>query len=236
MSRHNEATGFEEDLELCTPLQPVLAVKVFLEEARKVGLNLEDLELESFESGGEDMPDAYRWIPVKPAHLRFNVIATYNYARKLWQFQIVYGCLFGLSSSVMNFNPWPRFLEALVRRWLAVLVAMFYDDASIQDLARSCGRGQRYLRAVFRMVGAPLAPEKATDLGPEADFLGVRHNLSEAMARGEITLQPRTRTREKSTLLQQQALTENHCNPVMASEARGGKSFTMLAYFGKVAG
>ena len=40
----------------------------------------------ALEIGGEDMPDAYRWIPVAPADLPLNVVAVYDSAQQQLMF------------------------------------------------------------------------------------------------------------------------------------------------------
>ena len=99
----------------------------------------------------------------------------------------LFGQVFGKAAAVINFHRIQRLLVAMDRRWLLVLCSMYYDDASLQDLVAAKGRGQRYVRALFRMVGLPLAEPKQVNLNMEADFLGFSHN----METGEITFTPR---------------------------------------------
>ncbi len=77
-SGHNAATGFAESLELATAAQPVLSVKTLLEEAERLGMPDGALKEQLLESGGEDMPDVYRWLPIKWDHHRLNIVATYS--------------------------------------------------------------------------------------------------------------------------------------------------------------
>ena len=65
-SKHNLATSFAETLELCTASQPAITIKTFVELHCAIsGMGSDPgLQNEVFESGGEDMPDAYRWLPV----------------------------------------------------------------------------------------------------------------------------------------------------------------------------
>ena len=186
------------------------------------------------ETGGEDLPDAYRSVPVCEEHLRFNIVATYNVEIGVWQYQIVWGCLFGLSSSVMNFNPFSKFMAALARRWLFLLLSMFYDDATIQDLSCAKGRGQRYGQALFRMMGTPFNPKKSTSLCEEAEFLGLQHNVGEALSLGVVKFVPREKIVQKSQSLIDQCLESNYCTPAEASKIRGVRGFTMSAKYGKL--
>ena len=62
----------EERLCLCTPTEPAVMARLLLEENTRCGAKVGDIRIES---GSEDLPDAYRTIPVKPEHLRYNVVA-----------------------------------------------------------------------------------------------------------------------------------------------------------------
>ena len=116
------------------------------------------------ETGGEDMPEAYRWVPADPGEGSLNVIATWSVDDNCWLFQEMYGQVFGRAAAVIIFHRVQRLLVAMIRGWLLVLCSMYYDDASLQDLAAAMGRGQRYIRALFRIVGLPLAEPKQVDL------------------------------------------------------------------------
>ena len=99
-------------------------------------------------------------------------------------FQEMYGQVFGRAAAVINFHRVQRLLVAMIRRWLLVLCSMYYDDASLQELAAAMGRGQRYIRALFRIVGLPLAEPKQVDLNGSADFLGLTHGVTRSLPAG----------------------------------------------------
>ena len=101
------------------------------------------------------MPEAYRWVPADPREGPLNVIATWSVDDSCWLFQEMFGQVFGRAAAVINFHRIQRLLVAMVRRWLLMLCSMYYDDVSLQDLAAAKGRGQRYVRALFRIVGPP---------------------------------------------------------------------------------
>ena len=123
-SGHNEATAFTEDLELCNAFQPAFAVKTYVEQAEERGWSKSEIAADRMETCGEDIPDAYRWLPVSERDQPLNIVATFGWDLQLWGFQEVYGMLFGLSSSVMNFNPWTAFLQAVGRRVLCLLLSV----------------------------------------------------------------------------------------------------------------
>ena len=190
-------------------MQPGVCARVFCEEALRHGGPLESVQREVLETGGEDSPDAYRWCPVDPED---------QDSAGEWLFQEVFGSLFGMSSAVMNFNRWPRFLQAVARRWLCLLVSIYFDDASLLDLASAKGVGQRHLRAMFRIFGAPLSKEKEVDLGPSADFVGLVHDAGNALTSGHMEFTPCPAIREKATAMLDECFSSGACTPGFASK------------------
>ena len=152
--------------------QPVVHAKLIVAEAERQGKMTVLREL-TLESAGEDCPDAYRHDPIHPEDQPLNIVAAYSNETKEWLFQEVWGELFGLSSAVMNYNRTPRVLTAIARRWLMLMMAMYFDDASLQDISSAKGKGQRHMQALNRMIGVPFAAEKSIPLGKSADFLGL---------------------------------------------------------------
>ena len=156
------------------PFQPVVHARALVEQAAQQG-QLSNLALHTLETGGEDMPEAYRWVPADPKEGALNVIATWSVDDDCWMYQEMFGQVFGKAAAVINFHRIQCLLVAMNRRWLLVLCSMYYDDASLQDLAAARGRSQRYVRALFRMVGLPSAQPKQVNLNMEADILGLNH-------------------------------------------------------------
>ena len=141
---------------------------------------------QTLETSGEDMPEAYCWVPADPREGSLNVIATWSVDDSCWLFQEMFGQVFGRAAAVINFHRIQRLLVAMVRRWLLMLCSMYYDDVSLQDLAAARGRGQRYVRALFRIVGLPLQESKQVDLCDNADFLGMNHSVADALITGQV--------------------------------------------------
>ena len=81
----NAWTRFLEKLRLCTAIQPLIVVKLFLLLATTLGINLQ-AEGFDFESGTEDMPDAYRYVPCSTADLNVNVVAVRHPETLVWFF------------------------------------------------------------------------------------------------------------------------------------------------------
>ena len=180
------------------------------------------------------MPEAYRWAPADPKEGALNVIATWSVDDDCWMYQEMFGQVFGKAAAVINFHRIQRLLVAMNRRWLLVLCSMYYDDASLQDLAAAKGRSQRYVRALFRMVGLPLAQPKQVNLNMEADFLGLNHNMEGALQTGEITFTPRASLLVKAKSLIEDRLQEGSCTPAQASTIRGVLGFLFTGLYGRI--
>ena len=188
---HNSASGFTETIECCSAFQAVVHARALAQQALLQGAEAQ-LSRQTLETGGDDMPEAYRWVPAGPSEGSLNVIATWSVDDNCWLFQEMYGQVFGRAAAVINFHRVQRLLVAVIRRWLLVLCSMYYDDASLQDLAAAMGRGQRYVRALFRIVGLPLAEAKQVDLNPAADFLWLTHDVTGSLQTGQVVFTSRS--------------------------------------------
>ena len=230
---HNEASGFLETIECCSATQPATHLRALYVAASQQGA-ADELQGHRAETGGEDMPDAYRWVPADPKEAHLNVVAVYDCDAKEWVFQVMHGQVFGRAAAVVNFHRVQRIIVAMARRWLHLMASMYYDDATLQDLGVARGRGQRYLRALFRELGLPLAEHKQVDLNNEADFLGLTHDVSEALSSGELVFEPRKGLLAKAGELILQALHGNVCTPAQASKIRGVLGFVFTGTYGRV--
>ena len=162
------------------------------------------------------------------------MVAVFDPHTEEWGYQECWGNLFGLMSAVWNYNRTPKFMQALYRRWLRILAAIYFDDVSLQDLKESKGTGQRHLRAMSRMMGVKLSPEKAVDMCASDDFLGLIHCLEGALKSGTVPMQARGKCKEAERDLVQHCLSVDECTPADASKIRGMKTFTAAGDFGKV--
>ncbi len=98
------------------------------------------------ESGGEDMPDAYNWCPVTPEDLCVIDQGLFNPQTGIWMCQEFRESLIGFINAVISFIRVPRLMQALAHRWLAIMLGMYFDDASIQDIHSGQGQAQRAVR------------------------------------------------------------------------------------------
>ena len=89
-----------------------------------------DIVSRQYESGDEDMPDAFRAIPTQLVDLKHSVIAARNPVTLLIEFFQLYAALFGFESAVYGFGRWSAFLEAGGRRICQLLWSMYVDRQS----------------------------------------------------------------------------------------------------------
>ena len=102
-------------LDLCSAIQPGINARL-LWEAKTSLQGPESVLLDRLETGGEDLPNAYRYVPMRPADSWMAVVAYWDGKVGGPRFRRYYGQLFGLPLAVTAFNRWPRFFQALARR------------------------------------------------------------------------------------------------------------------------
>ena len=121
-------------LDLCSAIQPGISAQLLwqatLAQAGPFAFTDDQLE-----TGGEDLPHAYRLIPVKPDESWGAVVAYYDYDphAQAPHFRRYYGLLFGLPNAVTSLNRWPRFFRAAARCLGGLVVSMYFDDLTVQD-------------------------------------------------------------------------------------------------------
>ena len=71
-------------------------------------------------------------------------------------------------------------------------------------------------------------------MSPEADFLGLVHNLGNALSEGTLTFWPRQKLCDKLGDLISNALGDNSCTPAEASKIRGVAGFMELGIFARI--
>lgn len=77
--------------------------------------------------GTDDLPDAYRGLPVAPEQMQFSYVAIFVPAAG-WRFTPMFGLAYGLESAVVNFNRFPQFGVAMARRCCLSFCAAYFDD------------------------------------------------------------------------------------------------------------
>ena len=226
----NDATSFVESLVLCSPLQPCVCARLIAEEAAAIG---SDAEVMRLEVGGEDLPDAFRHIPVAPADYCCNIVAVQEPSNGTWLFQLMFGHLFGHACAVINFNRYSRLLEGAARRLCALLVSSYYDDFNIVDLASARGTGQCTLGALAAAMGTPFAVDKQQRMSVDGDFLGIVQAIGSAH-QGIVRVRPRARLVADVLGMVELAVQTDRLTPGTAGKLLGKISFASSALYGRL--
>ncbi len=234
-SRDNEATQYTEKFRLANAYAPALSARLLFRAGRKAGLSEAQVwALMDLESGGEDLPDAFRSIPVEQQYLRRNIVMLKHPSTgKLWFFQML-AALFGQGSSVYSFERWSAFLEAAPRRLLWLLWVMYVDDGSLVDLTGAKGSGQALIHEFFEAIGTGLSPDKRTWMNKRATFLGVDHSLEELTQLGYVDFWPKGEIEQELRAQMAKFRSTRQCPPGDASKFRGVAGFAAESQFGQL--
>ena len=185
-------------------------------------------------TAGEDLPNAYRIIPVLPQHLRHNNVAVKH---PLSGEVCIFPCwalLFGFASSVFQFERFSFFLEAVGRRALHLMVSLFVDDSHLDELDSAGGHGQALWTELATSCGQPFNPTKAQDLSARNTFWGILHVTSGAFTEGHVVFQAKDTIISKAINLIHALLQAGSTTPSQASKIRGVCGFVATAQWGRV--
>lgn len=126
-------------------VHPAICTRLLERSTQLHGLNLHVLT-QGLQSGVEDLPDAFRSIPVAEEYIPF--------------------MLFGLSSAVLPLIRWCAFLEAMCGRVAARALGMYVGDGCLIDLVEAESIEHDLLRCLFTQFDTPTAPRKKQPMAP----------------------------------------------------------------------
>ena len=234
-SRDNEATQYSEKFRLANAYAPAVSARLLFRAGRRLGLTEAQVwHLLDLESGGEDLPDAFRTIPVEFEFLRRNIVMVrHPQTGKLWYFQML-AALFGQGSSVYSFERWSAFLEAAPRRLLWLMWVMYVDDGSLVDLAGAKGAGQALIHTFFDELGTGLSPDKRECMSKETTFLGVGNSFKRLQQTGRVLFWPKAAIEGELRAQMDKFMATEQCPPGDASKFRGVAGFAAEAQFGQL--
>ncbi|CAJ1332187.1 unnamed protein product, partial [Effrenium voratum] len=183
-------------LQFASALQPCLHLQCLASALLRHGHALGSWR-DTVVSAGEDLPQAYRKIPMQPEHSWACLVTYFDPCVQEVRFRRYHGMLFGLPLAVSGFNRLPFFLQALCRRLLRCLVTMYYDDLTFQDWNSTARASQLLIEELARLIGFPFSEEKRQAPCAEGDFLGLIHDLRQASPEGAVRLWIRERLDNK---------------------------------------
>ena len=221
-------------LQFTTALQPCQHVKLLVDSLLKASIDPHH-HPDSISTVGEDLPDAYRKIPMWPPHSRACLVTYWDSEAQAVRIRQYHSMLFGLPLAVTAFNRLPFLLQAIVRRVCRQLCSFYYDDATQQDWTSTSEASQFNLECIAELVGYPFATEKRQLPQATGDFLGLVHDLSQALQQDVIHLWIRDRLHTKIHEFLDTAMVTHQFHPGSASKLFGCVTFLDQAVFSRVA-
>ena len=220
-------------LVLCSPLRPAQHISQVLRQMSP-SERAQAAATDTWETGGEDWPDAYRHSPMGANETRGCVVTFWHHEWAAPAFQVYAGLLFGLPLAVTSFNRYSRLVEALGRRLCYVLVSLYFDDASIQDWSSSRGSAQWAFGALNQLLGTPFAAEKRQAMRPKGLFLGLDHDLSSALSGGFVSFWARERLETKLKAIIHECRATQTLKPGVAAKLYGLANFFEQGVYGRI--
>lgn len=234
-SLHNENTEMFETIHTVS-VDFVAAVASMLSQS---GLaSSEEPDWIQLRLGTDDLPDAYRGLPVCDSHLRYSIVAVYV-APLGWRFTILHGLAYGLESAVVSFNRVPQLGIAISRRCAGAIGAAYFDDQLAMEVIPLADISQRGIQKVFTLMGIPPHPEKSFSPAPNRHYLGTSVHVGDFLTAGTIRFQPKAITQSKVLAKLAQVQQDGHLPRDDAGKLRGDLNwlFSMCSgHAGKIAG
>ena len=233
-SKDNQATQYTEKFRLANAYAPALSAKMLFQAGRRLGLSEAQVwRLLDLESGGEDLPDAFRSIQVSVEFLRRNIVMLrHPLTGKLWFYQML-AALFGRGSSVYSFERRSAFRGGAQ----AAPVAALGDVRRRRVVGRPAsakGAGQALIYEFFDAIGTGLSPDKREWMSQTSTFLGVEHSFARLMQEDEIVFWPKEAIEQELRAQLRRFRETEQCSPGSASKFRGVAGFAAEAQFGQL--
>ena len=153
-----------------------------------------------------------------PPHSRACLVTYYDSEAQAVRIRQYHSMLFGLPLAVTAFNGLPFLLQAIVRRVCRQLCSFYYDDATQQDWTSTSEASQFNLECIAELTGYPFATEKRQLPQATGDFLGLVHDLSQALQQDVIHLWIRDRLHTKIHEFLDTAMVTHQFHPGSASK------------------
>ena len=210
----SEGSSGASKLQFCAALQPCAHIQALAAACTNSSdrLWLRNQQVVTF---GEDLPDAYRKIPMLPEH-SWACLVVYAHQGQAW-WRRYRSMLFGLPLAVSAFNRLPFLLQAIIRRCLAILCSFYFDDATAQDFDFTASSSQSMIEESVALLGYAFAETKRQTPFPQGDFLGIVHDLQDSLRHSSIPLWIRPRLIDKIHDLMDTAEAYNSLPPGLAS-------------------
>ena len=197
-----------------------------------------DLHWLDLRVGTDDLPDAYRALPVAPPHQAASIIAIFILGEG-WAFTLLWGLAYGLESAVVAFNRFPQLGIAISRRMVLSMCSSYFDDELSLEMVRDHDSSQRGLQLVFTLLGAPPQPSKRFLPTANRHYLGASLHCGDFVSDLSIMVQPKFSTSLKVQAKLHRAIETRTLDSDEAGKLRGDLNwmFSMCAgHLGRFAG
>ena len=202
-----------------------------LEECTRLGIEMLDMAI-----GFEDLTAAYRFLP--NSQINFTVFCVWRFSDGRCQacpvFYYVPGHNFGIASSVLNFNRFPKLMVAMARSLLALPVSQYFDDYFLMNLRCAGGSGQAGLQQLHIHVLRPLDDGKRQSMASKRVGLGVVIDVSRVRAEWAVVVSTKWHRCASILTMLRHARDHNHLPIGIASTIYGKLGFVLTAVYGRV--
>ena len=114
------------------------------------------------------------------------------------------------------------------------MISMYFDDAHLTDWKSSKGSGQATFSQLNALLGTPFAQEKRQPMSAQGLFLGLDHDLSQALSSGVVTFWARERLESKMMDIIRTARDTKKLMPGTAAKLYGIANFFEQGLYGRV--
>ncbi|CAE7505196.1 unnamed protein product [Symbiodinium necroappetens] len=187
-----------------------------------------------FRVGTEDLPDAYRGLPVCPEHLAVSIAAVFV-PQVGWRFTILWGLAYGLEAAVVAFNRFPCLCIAVSRRCCSALSSSYFDDMLALEAVATSDISRQGVLAASTCMGAPPQPAKSFPPAPDRIFLGVSIHVGDATYDRMLFMQCKESTKRKVCSKLDAILESGTLSRDEASKLRGDIQWMFSACAGNAA-
>ena len=202
-----------------------------LEECMRLGIDMLEMAI-----GFEDLTAAYRFLPNSQPHFTVFCVWRFSDGKSVPcpVFYYVPGHNFGMASSVLNFNRFPKLMVAMARSLLALPVSQYFDDYFIMDLRCAGGSGQTGLQQLHLLLNRPLDAGKRQSMASKRVGLGVVIDVAAVRSEWAIVVSTKWHRCLSILTMLRSARDNNYLPNGMAATIYGKLGFVLTAVYGRV--
>ena len=208
----------------------VVAALVF-EECVALGISMLEMTV-----GFEDLTAAYRFVATSQPE--YTVFCVWRFGDGASQpgpaFYFIPGHNFGMTSSVLNFNRFPKLMVAIARSLFALPVDQYFDDYYLTDLKVAGDSGQVALQRLHLLVNRPLDVGKRQLMAGKRVGLGVNIDVSRVHSEWALVVSSKWHRCISILTMLRYARRTRHLPPALASTIYGKLGFVFTTVYGRV--